>query len=361
MSKKSLGVLVLALVTLGLGLWWPNRQQTRQAAASVQAAAAPLLAGVDLNRLTTLVLADGSATTHLAKVAGNWTVVEQADYPADMNRLRQMLRSLDDLAAGEIVASGADDLAEFGLALTAGASPMRIQLEQGGRSSTLWLGNQRAPHNDWQMWLRESGRYVRVDDGPVRLIKGNIARIGTSPDEWWDRQIVAVASADTRVVSVTTGDEHYTIERDDTGAYTVRDGAEGETVDEAAAERLFGLLQDLRADQLMRAEQVAELEWAPVATYRAETAAAIYTIEINEALADENNGWPLRLTVTDADGAPTAPQKSAGRTYLVAPYPADLFRTPRATVVPAAPEPDAPPPITEPDEAEESGVDATTE
>ena len=75
MSKKSLGVLVLALVTLGLGLWWPNRQQTRQAAASVQAAAAPLLAGVDLNRLTTLVLADGSATTHLAKVAGNWTVV----------------------------------------------------------------------------------------------------------------------------------------------------------------------------------------------------------------------------------------------------------------------------------------------
>lgn len=340
MSKKSLWVLVLVLVALGALLWWQGRQEAQPVAASAQAATAPLLAGVDWNGLTTIMLADGVATTHLAKVDGNWTVVEQDGYPADVNRLRQMLRSLDDLAAGEVVAAATDDLTEFGLVPAGDSPPTRLLLEQDGRGSTLWLGNMRAPKNDMQMWMRESGRYVRVNDGPVRLIKDSMARISTTPDEWWERQIVAVEPADVDEVAVTAGDESYTIARDDTGVYAVRDGADGETVDDAAAERLFGLLLDLRADTLLSAERVAELEFAPVATYRAKTADATYTVEISDALADENNGWPLRLTVTAPNGEPPAAHKSAGRTYLVAPYIADQFKTPRGVLVKAAPEPE---------------------
>ena len=57
-------------------------------------------------------------------------------------------------------------------------------------------------------------------------------------------------------------------------------------------------------------------------------------------MADENNGWPLRLTVTAPNGEPPAAHKSAGRTYLVAPYIADQFKTPRGVLVKAAPEPE---------------------
>ena len=181
MSKKSLWVLVLVLVALGALLWWQGRQEAQPVAASAQAATAPLLAGVDWNGLTTIMLADGVATTHLAKVDGNWTVVEQDGYPADVNRLRQMLRSLDDLAAGEVVAAATDDLTEFGLVPAGDSPPTRLLLEQDGRGSTLWLGNMRAPERH-AMWMRESGRYVRVDDGPVRLIKDSMARISTTPD-----------------------------------------------------------------------------------------------------------------------------------------------------------------------------------
>ena len=59
------------------------------------------------------------------------------------------------------------------------------------------------------MWGPPPGRYVRVDEGPVQLIKDDIPQAQADPDQWWDRQLLAVEPDTLRRAGVTTPEGAY--------------------------------------------------------------------------------------------------------------------------------------------------------
>ena len=338
MSKKTMWVLVIVLAALSAAVWWSGR---RAAPAAASAAGGRLLPGVDLATVRAVALETSAATTRLAQVDGVWCVAEKDNCPADVRRLRNLIQALDETDDAQVADESADRLAEYGLAAEGDEAPLRIALEHAAGATTVSLGKTRAPRRGEEYWGPPAGRYVRVDEGPILLLKDDVPGADADPAQWWDRALLGIEPADVRKVEVASGGETVALERGADGAFALAGAAEGEDVDAAAAERLFGALRNLRADEILSAEE-SEGMFAEAATYAAETEGATYRIEIGAAQADRGNGRPVRIETTGAVPAATA-KKLAGRAFLVPPYLGEALVAKREALVrkmePAPPEP----------------------
>lgn len=355
MSRKTLLVLAVVLAALLGALWLSKREAP---AAGEEAAAKPgkLLAGVDLGAVGRLVLADQAATTHLAQVDGAWRVQEQGDYPADLERLRNLMRMLDEAEEGQVADAGADRLAEFGLAADDTNAPTQIELQHGATTTVLLLGKMREPQqNERQFWGPPPGRYVRVDNGPVRLLKDDVSLAQADPNLWWDRKLLEVQPEAIQQVDVILPQESYSLERDTNGLYRLADTAE--EADVAAATRLFGALRNLRADRLVTNE-VQESWFANAWRYKAATTnGAVFEIRIGESQPDMEGGRPVKVELAAAGGEGAAlPPEFAGlekkfkdRVFLVPSYLAESLSLAKEAVL-KKPAPPAEPPAAPPSE-----------
>lgn len=359
MSKKTLWVLAIVLAALSAAVWWNGRRAAAPTAAS--AAGGRLLPGVDLATVRAVALETAAATTRLAQADGVWCVAEKDQFPADVRRLRNLIQALDETDDAQVADESAERLAEFGLAAEGAEAPLRIALEHAAGTTTLSLGKTRAPRRGEEYWGPPAGRYVRVDAGPVLLLKDDVPGADADPAQWWDRALLEIEPAAVRKVEVAGEGETFALERGTNGVIALVGGAEGEDVDAAAAERLFGALRDLRAEEILKPEEIEGM-FSAAATYAAETAGATYRIEIGAAQADRGNGRPVRIEATGDVPAATA-KRLSGRAFLVPPYLGDGLVAKRDALVrktepaPAEPAPAVeeesplpePPPI--PDEA----------
>ena len=360
MSKKTMWILVIVLAALSAAVWWNGR---RAAPAAASAAGGRLLPGVDLATVRAVALETAAATTRLEQVDGVWCVAEKENVPADVRRLRGLIQALDETDDAQVADESADRLAEYGLAAEGAEEPLRIALEHAAGTTTVSLGKTRAPRRDEEYWGPPAGRYVRVDEGPILLLKDDVPGAEADPAQWWDRALLEIEPAAVRKVEVANGGETFALERGTNGMFTLAGAAEGEETEAAAAERLFGALRNLRADEILKPEDTEGM-FAEAATYAAETEGATYRIEIGAAQADRGNGRPVRIAATGDVPAATA-KKLAGRAFLVPPYLGDALVAKRETLVrKAQPVPEvastveeevplpAPPPIPDAPEAE---------
>ena len=142
MSKKTLWTLVALLAALAVASWW-NGRRANAPVAETAAAAQRLLPDVDLNAVRAIVLADAAATARVAKVDDVWRVAEMDDAPADVGRLRDLLRSLDEQDDVQLAEAGAEHLADYGLAPAGEPAPLRIELQHDQGTTVLQLGKRR--------------------------------------------------------------------------------------------------------------------------------------------------------------------------------------------------------------------------
>ena len=348
MSKKSLMVLAVVLVALAGALWRSGKNAPAPSGKGAEAAGGKLLGGIDLAGLKSLTIADGTRTTRLVRAEGAWQVEELRGHPADLGRLRGMIRLVDEMEGGQVVDESAGRLAEYGLAAAGDVVPLQLVFEHGGGATTLVLGKTREPRRGEDMWGPPPGRYVRVNEGPVRLIKDDIPQAQADPDQWWDRQVLAVEPSLVRRAGVTTPEGAYQIERTPNGTYEIAGAAEGEEVDAAAAGRLFGALRALRANRMVSwTEEETGKAFAEAAEYRAEAEGQTYRVQVGQAPEGEGGGRPVRVA---------RDEEPWGRVYLAPEYLADSLSLARSAAVrkPA-------PPAEEPAAvavAEESAADA---
>lgn len=338
MSKKTMWILVIVLAALSAAVWWSGR---RAAPAAASAAGGRLLPGVDLATVRAVALETSAATTRLAQVDGVWCVAEKENALADVRRLRGLIQALDETDDAQVADESADRLAEYGLAEEGEEAPLRIALEHAAGTTTIRLGKTRAPRQTEAYWGPPAGRYARVDAGPVLLLKDDVPGADAESAQWWDRALLEIEPAAVRKVEVAAGGETVGIERGEDGAFALAGAAEGEETDAAAAERLFGALRNLRADEILSAEE-AEGMFAEAATYAAETEGATYRIEIGAAQADRGNGRPVRIEATGDVPVLTA-KKLAGRVFRIPPYLGDALVAKREALVrktEKAPEPE---------------------
>ncbi len=320
MSKKTMWILVIVLAALSAAVWWNGR---RAAPAAATAAGGRLLPGVDWTTVRAIALETAAATTRLAQADGVWCVAEKENVPADVRRLRGLIQAMDETDDAQVADESADRLAEYGLAAEGEDAPLRIALEHAAGTTTVSLGKTRAPRQTEAYWGPPAGRYVRVDEGPVLLLKDDVPGADADPAQWWDRALLEIDPAVVRKVEVAAGGETVALERDTNGVIALVGAAAGEETEAAAAERLFGALRNLRADDILSAEE-AEKAFAEAATYAAETEDATYRIEIGAAQADRGNSRPVRIEATGAVPAATA-KKLSGRAFRVPAYLGDAL------------------------------------
>ncbi len=347
MSKKTLLMLAVVLAAL-IGVWWKSGREAAPAAGSAESTGGKLLENVDLSGLTRLTIGDGNHTTRLARVEGAWRVEELEGDAADLGRLREMIRIVDEMDGGQVVDESAERLAEYGLAAEGDAVPLRLVFEHGGGTTVLVLGKVREPRRSEDMWGPPPGRYVRVDEGPVRLVKDDIPQAQADPDQWWDRQVLAVEPSLVQRAGVTTPEGAYQLERTTNGTYEVADAGEGEEVDAAAAGRLFGALRSLRANRRVSwTEEETEKAFAEAAEYRAEAEGKAYRVQIGKASEGEGGGRPVRVA---------RDEEPWGRVVLVPEYLADALSLARSAVVRNA----APPAEESTEKSTEEAVEEST-
>jgi len=345
MSKKTMWILVIVLAALSVAVWWSGR---RAAPVAASAAGGRLLPGVDWATVRAVALETAAATTRLAQVDGVWCVAEKENAPADVRRLRNLIQALDETDDAQVADESADRLAEYGLAAEGAEAPLRIALEHAAGTTTVSLGKTRAPRRGEEYWGPPAGRYVRVDEGPVLLLKDDVPGADADPAQWWDRALLEIEPETVRKVDVAGGGETFALERGTNGTFALVGAAEGEEVDAAAAERLFGALRNLRADEILKPEETEGM-FAEAATYAAETEGATYRVEIGAAQTERGNGRPVRIEATGDVSAATA-KKLAGRAFLIPSYLGDALVAKRAALVrKPEPAPEAPPaPAAEP-------------
>ena len=359
MSKKTLLILVAILAVLYAALVMTGpRGRTGEGAPAAQGGR--LLPGVDLSTVRAVSIADGSATTHLAQAEGLWSVAEEGGAAADLNRMREVLRALDAVDDAQIVDEDAGRLAEYGLGADGEAATVRITLEHAAGRSVLALGKTREPRREGDLWGAELGRFVRVDEGPVLLIKDDLRMVQADSASWWDRQLLAVASDAVQKVEVAAGADAYALEKDTNGVYALAGAAEGESVAVAAADRLFGALRSLQAEAHLPAEESGGDEaFASGNRYEATTAGATYTLWIGEGADESGGGRRLKIDVAvHAEATPEqqaaasmATRKLNGRVFRIPAHAADALTLPRTAVVQKAEPPaESGPPLEAADE-----------
>lgn len=341
MSRKTLVVLVAVLAALSVAIVLRGGRAPVPVGAG--AGGGGLLPAADLVSVRAIRIEDGANTTRMERVDGIWRVAEEDNHPADVARLREMMRSIDGTENPQVAdEKPATRLAEYGLAPEGNSAPLRIALEHAGGTTVLSLGKRREPRRNEEVWMPPAGRYVRVDEGPVLLIKDDIAMADANPGQWWDRNLLEVAPEAIRKVQITSAEGAFAIERGTNDTFVLAGSAEDETVDAAAARRLFGALRNLRAESRWTADEAAAFSNGVRCVAEAE--GVVYSVRIGDPQSDRNGGRPVKIEATAAEGAMPEQQAAAaavnilaGRIYLVPGYQAEPLAMKRDALVRKAP------------------------
>ena len=351
MSKKTLMVLAVLAVVLAAAVWKSGK--TASGPVAVNAGDnQPLLNGVDIGTVSAIEILEGSSITHLEKAEGGWCVAEQENAPADFNRLRDMMRSLDEMKRGQVAEAGDEHLAEYGLAEGGEAAPLKITLKHGNGTTLLCLGKPRESQRGEGYWGPPGGRYARVDNGSVLLLKEDVRMAQAGSDLWWDRSLIELPPELIRKVTVQEEVGSMVLERGTNGVISLAGAGDGESVNMEAANRLFGALRSLRADKIMPAATDADDAFAKAATFQADVEGAVFRIQLGAALPDFGEGRPVRIETEVLSGATPEQQavaagvakKAKGRTFLIPAYLADSLTPKRSALIqPPEPAPEATP------------------
>jgi hypothetical protein len=176
-TMKLLAVLLAAQLLLALGLSFTGPDL------SSRAGGAPLLTAEDESMADRLTIeGPDQSKTVLAKVDGSWRLPESGDFPADGERINQMLHRLATLKPGQPVATTEGALTRF--KVSDKAFERRITLATGDKTlATIYLGDSPGMR---QVHAR------RADQKEVYSVQFSTFEAPAKSEGWEDKGILAV-------------------------------------------------------------------------------------------------------------------------------------------------------------------------
>lgn len=186
---QMLGVLLAAQLALaGAVAWWQVRTPGDAAPSALfsfdaQAIDRVLIEGPDKKRV------------ELKRTGGRdaaWVVAEAGDFPADGARVRQLIDKLHGLKAGDPIATRAEAAERFRVADA--AFERRVQADAGGKAqATLLLGSSQGAR----------GTYARkAGDSAVLGVDWPTHDLGTRADDWLDKTVLRVPREQIEAIEV---------------------------------------------------------------------------------------------------------------------------------------------------------------
>ncbi len=186
------------------------------------AAAGPVLPGLadHLGDVAAVVVREEGRTLTVHRVADGWALAEYADYPAKVDKVREVVRALVQLEKVEAKSARADRWARLSVedvgAPGAKSKEVILRNAAGEAVAQLIVGKSGSGTGG------ENSTYVRVPgDGQAWLARGTVA-VDATPGDWVERRLFDVPAADVRQIRIVHPDKStLTIVREDSGGFRV--------------------------------------------------------------------------------------------------------------------------------------------
>ena len=243
-----LAVLGAAVLALGV-LYGSGPRERTQASAQAQSAFPDLVA--KLAAATQIEITHKGLTLHLSRPdndAPTWGVADRGGYPAQQDKVHELLTGLTELRLAEPRTSDPASYARLGVedpaAKGADSTLVRVLDGRGGVVAALVVGHARASqHGDVDtLYVR------RPDAAQAWLADGRITATAESQD-WLDRDIINVDPAKIATDVVTRGDATLTFGRAD-GAFTLTAPADHPKLDDLKVQEVNRMLADLTLEDV---------------------------------------------------------------------------------------------------------------
>jgi len=253
MSNRALFILVLVLALLVALVALRQRSENTAPLAEDSAPIPGELAfpELDVNAITRVEISSGEEQAAVERGPEGWVVASHYNYPADFNKLADLLRAFTDLKVSQVVPDGIGYLDEFGLAEA--DDPMRLTLVETDKSYNLLVGEIKSSSGSSPMGFSGFGfgRYARIGDGPVLLLDNALNALNANSESWLDKELLSVQASSIVEVRLAGEEQAKDILRmPSSGQYEMENLAEDEELDTSAASRLAGALSNLRFSRI---------------------------------------------------------------------------------------------------------------
>ena len=239
MKKSRLPVLVAAAAVLvGLAVWSGRARRPQKP----QQIGKPVLAGLPVNDIRRIEIAQASNRVVLASRDDGWVAESFFNYPADFGKIRDNLLTLRDLTVGDVQRGARLDPANTTL--------VDLQDETGKPLATLRLGEVRTKSENEYGWSPPDGRSVAAGaDDTVFLVKDPLSAFAPDVKTWIESEIVNLPSADIAAIAFAGPGGAFTLDRS-SGALALPGLATNETFDTSKAYGAESALSYLRLADL---------------------------------------------------------------------------------------------------------------
>ena len=226
MTRKQLLILVIALVVLAAGGAWLKQRQGSAWKATDTRIGQKLLAGIKLEDVVEFALRSAAGGLTMVRRGGIWTIEERGNFPADEERVRELLLKLVELKIVQAEPVAQAQRARLNLlAPVAGAEPgtatsLKLKDGKGTAIASLLLGKkvttQTAAPGPSADQGTPTGRYVmqEKDTGIVVLVTDPLETADPKPEAWLSKNLIRAE----RIKSVTAtgpdGKKRFTLSRE---------------------------------------------------------------------------------------------------------------------------------------------------
>jgi Domain of unknown function (DUF4340) len=213
MSGRLVAALVVLLLALGGGALLLKQRGDAQRPAGAAALGQPVLKNLKAADIAAIAIRDGGAALTLELKAGEWRIAERGGFPADADKVRDLVLKAIELKVGQSEPIGEADRARLKLDGSGGA--LEFRGADGKPLARLAIGAKffkRDPENRER--ATGDGRFVQVpeDAKTVIVVSDPLALASTKSADWIRRTGFAVEKVRSMEVTL-AGGEKWKIER----------------------------------------------------------------------------------------------------------------------------------------------------
>ncbi|MFH2132236.1 MAG: DUF4340 domain-containing protein [bacterium] len=249
MSKKNLLFITAFLVVIALFVQLYTKKDKRREDSPI----GKPLAGIGLvESIDEIVIAKGETTLHLHKKSNGWVITEKNEFPANTQKLVELLDTVTTYRLSALITKDEGRLAHFKLRYRAEAnSPdettgSELTLKSKGKAVFKMVAgkNRDSVSSNPNLAARPDGTYVRIGESPaVYLIKENFS-FNPQTDEWIRKALITMKTDQIKTVRFESPSSRFRFARKaPTEKLLLEDLKNSETIDEQAVKDMLTELE----------------------------------------------------------------------------------------------------------------------
>ncbi len=317
MNKQFLAVLGVLLVVIGGAALLVFRQGETAKPAVTSQLGQPLLKGLRASEVANIAITEPKQVLTLAKKDNRWVIVEKNGFPADLDKVTDLVVKAIELKAGQVEPVGENDRARLNLAEPGkeGAGTLiTFKAADGKILADLLVGKKyfkKEPEGDSSK-AQGDGRFVMLPSDPkqVYIVSDPLRLASATSGDWISKEGVAIERVRILEVKPAEGNEGYRIERVTDGIEWKLDPATpGQKLDVSRANAASYSLNKMEIDDLAAADADTGLDKPTIVT--ATTFDGLtYTLKIGATAKDktfvkvEVEGTPKRESTPSRNEKP---------------------------------------------------------